>query len=193
MHAVRTYTSWLLIPRTKSVCYLIKEHYCHFCLKIPNGNVPTVFKLYLCRWLRVLNSRYLDYWQWFQNKPATAGVPPATWLYVAGYSGHSSLLVTNNLRVVLSLRQHSNFTLNFAAIIHTQKDASVVKKKLKSSAMSWAVCICVLSLSARANLVWACDDSNHLTSCQTLLVFIRPYDYYAGLTCVLHLSILKLK
>ena len=26
----------------------------------------------------------------------------------------------------LSLRQHSNFTLNFAAIIHTQKDVSVV-------------------------------------------------------------------
>ena len=49
--------------------------------------------------------------------------------------------------------------------------------------MSWAVRICVLSLRARANLVWACDDSNHLTSCQTLLVFIRPYDYYVELVC----------
>ena len=37
--------------------------------------------------------------QWFQNKPATTGVPPATWLYVAGYSGHNSLLVTNNLGI----------------------------------------------------------------------------------------------
>ena len=80
-----------------------------------------------------------------------------------------------------SLRQHSNFTLNFAAIIHTQKDVSVVKKKLKSSTMSWAVRICVLLLSGRANLVWECDDNNHLTSCQTLLVFIRPYDYYVQL------------
>ena len=35
-----------------------------------------------------------------------------------------------------------------------------------------------LSLSGRANLVWACDDSNHLPSCQTLLMFIRTYDYY---------------
>ena len=32
-------------------------------------------------------------------------------------------------RCLLSLRQHGNFTLNFAAIIHTQKDVSVVKKK----------------------------------------------------------------
>ena len=42
--------------------------------------------------------------QWFQNKPATAGVPPATWLYVAGYSGHNGLLVTNNLGVVSYLQ-----------------------------------------------------------------------------------------
>ena len=60
----------------------------------------------------------------------------------------------------LSLRQHSNFTLNFAAIIHTQTNFRVflLKKTLKSSAMSWAIRICVLSLSGRANLVWACDD-----------------------------------
>ena len=32
-----------------------------------------------------------------------------------------------------------------------------------------------MSLSSRANLVWACDDSNHLPSCQTLLVFVRTY------------------
>ena len=93
--------------------------------------------------------------QWFQNKPATAGVPPATWLYVAGYSGHNSLLVTNNLCVA----SYYNFTLNFAAIIHTQKDVSVVScsKKLKSSAISCAVScavrICVLSLSRQANLL----------------------------------------
>lgn len=30
--------------------------------------------------------------QWFQNKPATAGVPPAIWLQVASYSGHSNQL-----------------------------------------------------------------------------------------------------
>ena len=95
--------------------------------------------------------------QWFQNKPATAWVPPAPWLYVAGCSGHNSLLVTNNFGVA-SLRQHSNFTLNFAAIIHMQKDVSVVKKKLKLSVISCAILICVLSLSGRANLVWACDD-----------------------------------
>ena len=35
-------------------------------------------------------------------------------------------------RCLLSLRQHSNFTLSFAAIIHMRKDASVVLKKLKS-------------------------------------------------------------
>ena len=61
-------------------------------------------------------------------------------------------------RCFLSLRQHSNFTLNFAAIIQTQKYASVVQKKLKSSAISCAVHICVLSLSGQAKLVWACDD-----------------------------------
>ena len=67
--------------------------------------------------------------QWFQNKPATAGVPPATWLYVAGYSGHNSLLLTNNLCVA----SYYNFTLNFAAIIHTQKDVSVVSCSKKNS------------------------------------------------------------
>ena len=61
-------------------------------------------------------------------------------------------------RCFLSLRQHSNFTLNFAAIIQTQKDVSVVQKKLKSSAISYAVHICVLLLSGRASLIWACDD-----------------------------------
>ena len=33
----------------------------------------------------------------FQNKPATAGVLPATWLYVAGYSGHNNQLMIKNL------------------------------------------------------------------------------------------------
>ena len=48
----------------------------------------------------------------------------------------------------LSLRQHSNFRLNFAAIMHTQKDASVVQKKLKSSAISCALqCRTHLSLA----------------------------------------------
>ena len=38
-------------------------------------------------------------------------------------------------------------------------DVSVVQKKtLKSSAVSCAVRICVLSLRGRANLVWAYDD-----------------------------------
>ena len=41
--------------------------------------------------------RYLTPMQGFQNKAATAGVPPATWLYVSGYSGHSNHLVTNKL------------------------------------------------------------------------------------------------
>ena len=31
------------------------------------------------------------------NQAGTAGVPPATWLYVAGYSCHNYQLVTNNL------------------------------------------------------------------------------------------------
>ena len=35
--------------------------------------------------------------QGFQNKPVTAGVKPATWLHVAGYSGHNNQLLTNNL------------------------------------------------------------------------------------------------
>ena len=61
--------------------------------------------------------------------------------------------------------------------------------------ISWAVCICVLSLSGRANLIWACDDSNHLTSCQTLLVFIRPYDYYVQLVyrTYRYLSVTKIR
>ena len=29
-------------------------------------------------------------WQQFQNKPTTAGIPPATRLYVGGYSGHNN-------------------------------------------------------------------------------------------------------
>ena len=44
--------------------------------------------------------------QWFQNKPATARVPPATWLHVASYSGHNSLLMTNNLGVHSHLLQN---------------------------------------------------------------------------------------
>ena len=39
-----------------------------------------------------------------------------------------------------------------------QKNISIVQKKLKSSAISCAVRIRVLSLSGQANLVWACDD-----------------------------------
>ena len=31
------------------------------------------------------------------NKPVTTGVKPATWLHVAGYSGHNNQLLTNNL------------------------------------------------------------------------------------------------
>ena len=84
----------------------------------------------------------------------------------------------------LSLTQHSNFTLNFAAIIHTQKDVSVVKKKTQIVRYVLSrTHLCVLSLSGWANLVWVCNDSNHLTSCQTLLVFIRRYDYYVQLVC----------
>ena len=35
--------------------------------------------------------------QWFHNKPASAGVPPAAWLHVDGYSGDSNQLTTNKL------------------------------------------------------------------------------------------------
>ena len=83
---------------------------------------------------------------------------PAT-LVITVYSWQT---ISALLLIRKSLRQHSNFTLNFAAIIHTQKDVSVVQKKLKSSAISCAVRICVLSLSGRANLVWACDDVGRL-------------------------------
>ena len=36
----------------------------------------------------------------FQSELATAGVQPATWLHVAGYSGHNNQLMTNNLGIV---------------------------------------------------------------------------------------------
>lgn len=35
--------------------------------------------------------------QGFQNKLVTAGVKPATWLHVAGYSGHNNQFLNNNL------------------------------------------------------------------------------------------------
>ena len=60
--------------------------------------------------LDISNRYFIDeslwnhYSQRFQNKPATARVPPATWLYVAGYSGHNSLLKTNNLAVASYLK-----------------------------------------------------------------------------------------
>ena len=58
-------------------------------------------------------------------------------------------------RCCLSLRQRSNFTLNFAAIRHTQKDVSVVQKNTQVICISCAVRICVLSLSGQANLLVA--------------------------------------
>ena len=133
MHAVRTYTSWLLIPRTKGVCYLIKKHYCHFCLKIPNGNVPTVFKLYLCRWLRVLNSRYYCPSSGFK----TSRQPPEFHRLLDCMSPATLVIAVCSWQTIsvlfLSLRQHSNFTLNFAAIIHTQTNFRSFLSKKKPS------------------------------------------------------------
>ena len=64
---------------------------------------------------------------------------------------------TQSWHCFLSLRQHSSFTLNLAAIVHTQKDASVVQK---TQIVCYILCRMHLSfsLSGRANLVWACDD-----------------------------------
>ena len=66
---------------------------------------------------------------------------------------------TQSWRCFLSSRQHSDFTLNFAAIIHTQKDVSGIQKNLNRllHPEPYAFVFC--------RLLWACDDSNHLTSC----------------------------
>ena len=64
-------------------------------------SVNTGLVAYTKRWSGVgshhITSDHIS--QRFQNKLATTGVLPATWLYVAGYSGHNSLLKTNNLGV----------------------------------------------------------------------------------------------
>ena len=37
--------------------------------------------------------------QGFENKPSTAGVPPATGLHVDSYSGHGDQVMTNKLNL----------------------------------------------------------------------------------------------
>ena len=78
-------------------------------IKERNGETPLRRRKYF-EWIikQLLNLAFVGYGefcrsrrvlQWFQNQPATARVLPATWLYVASYSDHNSLLVTNNLGV----------------------------------------------------------------------------------------------
>ena len=79
--------------------------------------------------------------QCFQNKPAAAGVPQPTGLYIDDYSSYSNHLAINKLHLtcvlsINSLRQQSNFTLNIAVIIVLlYAIESLLKRKLKTSAV----------------------------------------------------------